>query len=119
MFPGGAPGVALLVLRGCLACALAGFAFPTGWKHLAFLALLGSLCLGLLTPVVCALAVMSVLLELTHLRGTNAVQLGIVLVATSAYAFLGPGAYSVDARLFGRRVIVSTGSFRAGTDDET
>lgn len=119
MFPGGAPGAALLVLRGCIACALAGLVFPTGWKHLAFLALLGLLCLGLLTPVVCALVVLSVLLELTHLRGANAIQLGVVLVATSAYAFLGPGAYSIDARLFGRRVIVSTDSFHSGTDDKT
>ncbi len=109
----------MLVLRCCLACALASIVFATGWKHLAFLALLGLLCLGLLTPLVCAFVVVSVLLELTHLRGTNPVQLGIILVATSAYAFLGPGAYSVDARLFGRRVIVSTGPFRSETDDET
>ncbi len=119
MFPGGAPGGALLVLRGCLACALAGVVSPTGWRHLAFLALLGLLCLGLLTPVVCALAAMSLLIELTHLRGANASHLGIVLVATSAYAFLGPGAYSIDARLFGRRVIVSTASFHSRTDDKT
>ena len=110
MFPGGAPGAALLVLRGCLACALAGIAFPTGWKHLAFLALLSLLCLGLLTPAVCAVAVMAVLLDLTHLQGINALEVGIVLLSTSSYAFLGPGAYSIDAKLFGRRVIVSTES---------
>jgi hypothetical protein len=118
MFPGGAPGAALLVLRGCIAGALVHVAFPTGWKHLAFLALLSLLCLGLLTPVVCAFAVLAVLLDLTYLRDISAVEVGIVLLSTSSYAFLGPGAYSIDARLFGRRVIISTGSSRSGSDDE-
>jgi hypothetical protein len=106
------------VLRVCIATALAGIAFPTGWKHLAFLALLSLLCLGLMTPAVCALAVIAVLLDLTHVSGINVVEVGIVLLSTSSYAFLGPGAYSIDARFFGRRVIVSTDFSHSGRDDE-
>jgi hypothetical protein len=110
MFPVGSPGVALLVLRGCIVAALVGIAFPTGWQHFAFLGLLGMLCLGLLTPVVCGVAAAAVLLDWSHLRTGSSVQLSIVVLATLAYAFLGPGAYSVDARLFGRRILVSTDS---------
>ena len=117
MFSVGAPGVSLLVLRVCIATALAGIAFPTGWKHLAFLALLSLLCLGLMTPAVCVLAVIAVLLDLRHVSSINVVEVGIVLLSTSSYAFLGPGAYSIDARLFGRRVIVSTDSSHSGRDD--
>jgi hypothetical protein len=40
------------------------------------------------------------------------VELGVVLLSASAYAFLGPGAYSIDGRLFGRRMLVSTDSSR-------
>ncbi len=118
MFPTGTPGVALLVLRCCLATALAGIALPGGAPHLAFLVLLSLLCLGLLTPVVCALAVIAVLLELPYLRGVGAADVGIVLLSTLAYAFLGPGAYSIDARLFGRRVIVSNEASHTTRDDE-
>jgi hypothetical protein len=117
-FPGGGPGVSLLVLRVCIATALAGIAFPTGWKHLTFLVLLSLLCLGLMTPAVCALAVIAVLLDLTHVSCINVEEVGIVLLSTSSYAFLGPGAYSIDARLFGRRVIVSTDFSHSGRDDE-
>jgi hypothetical protein len=112
MFPVGSAGVALLVLRGCIVAALAGIAFPTGWQHFAFLGLLGMLCLGLLTPVVCGVAGLTVLLDLPHLPTGSIVQSRIVVLATLAYAFLGPGAYSVDARLFGRRILVSTDSSR-------
>jgi hypothetical protein len=110
MFPVGLPGVALLVLRGCIVAALAGIAFPTGWQHFAFRGLLGMLCLGLLTPVVCGVAGAAVLFDLPHLRTGSIVESSIVVLATFAYAFLGPGAYSVDARLFGRRILVSTDS---------
>jgi hypothetical protein len=110
MFPIGSPGVALLVLRGCIVAALAGIAFPTGWQHVAFLGLLGMLCLGLLTPIVCGVAGAAVLLDWPHLLTGSIGQSSIVVLATLAYAVLGPGAYSVDAKLFGRRILVSTDS---------
>jgi hypothetical protein len=110
MFPAGVPGVALLVLRCCIAVALAGTAFPSGWQHVAFLCLLSLLLLGLLTPIVCGLAVLSVFLDLSEVRNMNAIGIGIILLSTVSYACIGPGAYSIDARLFGRRMLVSTDS---------
>ena len=108
MFPVGLPGVALLVLRGCIAASLAAIAFPVGWQHWVFLGLLILLCIGLFTPIVCGVAAAAVFLDLPHLQSGNLTQLIIVTAAAVAYAFLGPGAYSIDARLFGRRKLLST-----------
>ena len=102
--------MALLILRVCISIALAGLAFPTGWQHVAFLGLLGLLCAGLLTPIVCGVGAIAVLMDLPEIRSGNVMALAIVVLSTLAYAFLGPGAYSVDAKLFGRRVLISTDS---------
>jgi hypothetical protein len=110
MFPTGAPGVALLVLRCCIATALAGIAYRSGWQHVAFLGLLSLLYLGMLTPVVCGVAAAAVLLDLSRLQNPNIEELAIVLLSAFAFVFLGPGAYSIDGRLFGRRKLVSTNS---------
>jgi hypothetical protein len=107
MFPAGAPGGALLILRCCIAVAMAGIAFPAGWEHTAFLVLLSLLCFGLLTPIVCITATLLALLDLPHLLAENVAQVIIVLLCTSSFAFLGPGAFSIDARLFARRIVLS------------
>jgi hypothetical protein len=108
MFPTGAPGVALLVLRNCVAVALGGSAFLTGRQHIGFLILLGMLCVGMFTPVVCCLAAAGVLFDLGHLANVHPANAAVVVLATLSLAFLGPGAFSIDARLFGRRVVMST-----------
>jgi hypothetical protein len=117
MFPAGAPGVALLVLRICICVALACSAFPNGWEHVAFLVLLGLLCAGLLTPLVCGIAVVAVLVDFPEAHRGAGLWTVIIVLSTSAYALLGPGAYSVDARLFGRRVVLSTDSVSSRDDD--
>ena len=68
---------------------------------------------GLLTPVVSALATIAYLLRGVSPSLPIAVASGIgtseaiTLAAVSlALVFLGPGAFSVDARLFGRREII-------------
>jgi hypothetical protein len=76
--------------------------------------LLSLLFLGLLTPIVCGVAVLSVLFDLSQVRNMNGIEIGIVLLSTASYACLGPGAYSIDARLFGRRILVSTDSSELG-----
>ena len=113
MFPVGAPGVALLLLRVSLAAAiLVGGsdcqkpAFgPLIWVAVAAQSLL--LCIGLMTPVVsviaCVFDLLSLLVPVTH---TDMRFIVLSSLNAAAIALLGPGAYSLDARLFGRRVIV-------------
>ncbi len=117
MFPTGFPGAALLVLRGCIAASFAGIAFLSGWQHWIFVGLLTLLCVGLFTPIVCGVAVAAVCLDLPQLQSGNMSQLAIVAAAAIAYAFLGPGAYSIDARLFGRRKLLSTDARWVERDD--
>jgi hypothetical protein len=107
MFPAGAPGAALLVIRCCIATALAGIAFPAGWRHIAFMSLLGMLCLGVFTPVVCLTATIAALTDLSYLLTENRIDVVLILLCTSSFTFLGPGAFSVDARLFARRMVLS------------
>jgi uncharacterized membrane protein YphA (DoxX/SURF4 family) len=116
MFPAGAPGVGLLVLRNCIAVALAGSAFSTGWEHAAFLALLSLLCAGLLTPAVCIAAAAALVFSMADSHAM-AIHPLLLTLSTLSLAFLGPGAYSVDSRLFGRRVLVSTADEDSTTDD--
>jgi hypothetical protein len=117
MFPVGAPGVALLVLRICIAAALSEIAFTAGWQHIVFLILLGFLCIGMLTPVTCGLAAAGVVFDLAHTVAVALLHPLVVVLATVSLAFVGPGAYSVDARLFGRRVVISTTGSDFSDDD--
>jgi uncharacterized membrane protein YphA (DoxX/SURF4 family) len=112
MFPAGAPGVALLMLRFSLAVAI----FDTGagclkspltlllCLALAVLTLL--LCIGVLTPIVSVLACLFELASFSLFAHTDGRYIVLTSVNAAAIALLGPGAYSLDARLFGRRVII-------------
>jgi hypothetical protein len=117
MFPAGAPGAALLVIRCCIAAALAGIALPDGWLHIAFLVLLGMLCLGMFTPLACLAATLIALMDLPHLLTENMIEVIIVLLCASSFTFLGPGAFSIDARLFARRMLLSDRSSRSKWTD--
>jgi hypothetical protein len=113
MFPAGRPGVGLLLLRFAAAAALVSdhpgivLSLPPG-PALAIVLPIGiGLCLGLLTPV---LSVAGGLFALIHfgVEASPAVGLSMLLpvvFASASLTLLGPGAYSIDARLFGRRVI--------------
>jgi len=64
------------------------------------------LCLGLLTPIVSIMACGSELIVLFVTGNTDVRFIALSSLNAAAIALLGPGAYSLDARLFGRREIV-------------
>ena len=123
-FPSGRPGVGLLLLRIALGGTAVAFgavelAVPTGRTPLAWV--VGSLLLvsgagliiGFLTPLASLLTGLCVLgITLSWLPGPSLGCLGgrlvvLVLVLTAiGLALLGPGAFSLDGHLFGRREIV-------------
>jgi hypothetical protein len=113
MFPPGGPGIGLLLLRISVATTFVLIvANRTGGSsiHPLFVcALLVSLCLtiGALTPylssVVCVYSLVNLFGAGSYLAE---LLLGSLMLNAAALALLGPGAYSVDARLFGRRVVV-------------
>jgi hypothetical protein len=110
MFPTGAPGIALLMLRFSLAATILdkGSGGMMLAPSLFYLAAVQSflLCLGFLTPFV---SISVCLLELTaFLVPVHTAWRYVALPGTNAaaIALLGPGAYSLDARRFGRRVVV-------------
>ena len=104
-------GVALVVLRCVVAITVVVETHrlsTLGWSHLldAFVALVGlSLILGFLTPHCAALCC---LLEVAFLVANgipNGFQVGMSALTAASMVALGPGAYSLDARLFGRKLI--------------
>jgi hypothetical protein len=111
MFPSGLPGLALLLLRLSVVIALLlelharrhGLA---AWTLGAVLLLAAMLCAGLLTPAVATLA-LAVHVAIWWWLGIRSPATAPTLCLDAlALAMLGPGAYSVDAYWFGRRVVV-------------
>jgi uncharacterized membrane protein YphA (DoxX/SURF4 family) len=118
-YPSGRPGVGLLLLRSTvgLTAALQGGIYLSGrddsslWAAAGLLALgCGSLLLiGFLTPLACIIVGLgSTAVALSSPPAeTYSVPLFLFVVSTAVAAMLlGPGAYSLDARLFGRREII-------------
>jgi hypothetical protein len=123
-FPGGPPGVGLLLLRltvGLTAIA-AGFLYLSSpliatlskWSLGPALTVVGvALALGFLTPLAGVLAGLCFLgiglrwlgLPIAGFHDTTLLGLGATITAV-AIALLGPGAFSVDGYLFGRKEIV-------------
>ena len=108
-FPGGRIGLGLLVLRVALGVTVVmqGRIILTGSRDVGTAAwvagLLGAvsgilLLIGLITPIAAAIAAFA---------GVGAgLTPGFVMVVALAMVLLGPGAYSLDARLFGLREII-------------
>jgi hypothetical protein len=112
MFPKGVPGFALLLLRVGLGLMFLDGSLPSPamsddlWMTAAGVGVAVALAIGLLTPVACTLAAV---LEsgVWALAGLFPVQPHVcVLLDVLALTMLGPGGYSVDARLFGRSKLI-------------
>jgi hypothetical protein len=103
-FPAGWPGFGLLLLRALVAFMLLTQATTasSGWLiNAAAVASATILLLGLVTPIVAvAIGLISLVLGFSN---DDVVQM---VVLTCAIALLGPGALSIDARLFGRREVL-------------
>jgi hypothetical protein len=113
-FPAGAPGAALLLLRLSVAahasvtCVLQNAYDLPIWARGSVLLVAAVLGLGYLTPLVSLLAASAGVLLSLRLGMSPSADSAFVLIDGIVVAMLGPGAYSVDARLFGRRVVVLT-----------
>jgi uncharacterized membrane protein YphA (DoxX/SURF4 family) len=64
------------------------------------------LCEGFLTPIVAILALLFHLIAWSSLSIDSVGMTAVALLDALAVAMLGPGAYSIDAYRFGRRVVV-------------
>lgn len=111
MFPSGSVGIALGVLRSIVAVTLvvnAVMCWPSGFSLIVSVIAATAglfLFLGLFTPY-CAAA--SCFMELALLftgHSANRLELAMSALTAATTVVLGPGAYSIDARLFGRRLI--------------
>jgi uncharacterized membrane protein YphA (DoxX/SURF4 family) len=120
MFPGGPPGLGLLLLRASLGSTLVAYgmmwmagerwSFDPNWLLASALIITGvMLLIGFLTPAAStAVCIGGVIGAVQGFFANEASEIFIVFVTFTAasIALLGPGAVSVDARLFGRREIV-------------
>jgi hypothetical protein len=109
MFPTGTAGVALVMLRFSVVATLVfdGTAhwllIASFWPTFGIATLSLFLSLGLFTPYC---SIFSCLLQgsaLATLGSENRFHLAISILNSGILAGLGPGGYSVDARIFGRR----------------
>ena len=115
MFPQGGPGIGLLLLRiaatGMFALNLTHtFNFLSNalyWLMISLIALVSiGLLLGLFTTVLTIVACLAAIAKLLLSGQPIDVVCILTILMSAALFFLGPGAYSVDARLFGLRVTV-------------
>lgn len=115
-FPNGWPGLGLLLLRICLATSLIYFAVfglsetrpqTIGLAQNLIAALAGIFMLvGLWTPLIGSIVALDeismALPYYSRVRGDMWIHLFLAILSVSV-AMLGPGAWSIDARLFGRK----------------
>ena len=112
MFPQGGPGLALFLLRVSVAESLyygAASRLLTPSLHwmiwcLVFVA--GMLALGLLTPVCSVVACFAFTYFCANAMAPERYIFLAFALSSLALCLLGPGAYSLDGGLFGRRVVV-------------
>jgi hypothetical protein len=111
MFPTGLPGLALLLLRASVVVALFLESYGhrqglSGWLLSGAGVLIVALSLGYMTPVGALLALLYHGLIWLNLGSGNTGEAILVCFDALALTLLGPGAYSIDGYLFGRRLLL-------------
>jgi hypothetical protein len=107
-FPGGAPGLGLLFLRlvlgvGAILRGVAAISSGPLWLGALAIASAVFVLIGFLTPFAAALVGLGAL-NFAWSEAKWPPAAGVLIAA--AVALLGPGSFSIDARLFGRREII-------------
>jgi uncharacterized membrane protein YphA (DoxX/SURF4 family) len=111
IFPAGSPGVALIVLRSIVAVRVFAEARTHSTTDCAIpLDILASvvglsLFLGFLTPYCAAICCVAEFMLVAMSWTPDEFSLWMSALTSGSVAVLGPGAYSVDAKIFGRRLI--------------
>jgi hypothetical protein len=112
MFRSGRTGIALLMMRLCLAATLPLHAhlyvplISWFWSAPIFVLIATALSVGAMTATACLLYCAAEIWFMLSATGFDSTVLILSVPMAIALALLGPGAYSLDARIFGRRVIV-------------
>lgn len=108
-FPAGAAGAALLLLRVSAALVILIAAMTCGlhpmWGWVGMGLVGAALVLGFLARIGAALVVLVAGLVAATASGSLSWLFALHALDGVALVLLGPGAYSIDARMFGRRVI--------------
>lgn len=110
MFPTGSVGVALLILRTAVAAAIIVNAVAysslgiSPWIIAGMVLCVVFLCLGVLTPYASAIVA---IIQIWCFRraGNDPFQFLTAIVGSGIVSVLGPGAYSIDSRIFGRKLL--------------
>ena len=113
MFPTGLPGAALFLLRVSVIGMLfdstfqgfsAGIVSP--WRVLALALISLLLFCGMFTPIASAVSIILEAISWPAWDGIRSFEFSLQAFVMIALFLLGPGAYSIDSKMFGRRLIL-------------